>query len=89
MERIGLRELRQNASKYLERVEGGETIEVARRGQVVGLLVPAPRPGGRARLEAEGAITPATLDLLDLGPRIPVPPGAVLPSEMVSRMRDE
>jgi len=89
MERIGVRELRQHASKYLERVERGEAIEVTRRGRVVGLLVPAPRPGGLARLEAEGAVTPATLDLLDLGPRIPLPPGATPPSEMVSRMRDE
>ncbi len=84
-----MRELRQHASKYLARVERGETIEVTNRGRVVGLLVPAPRPGGLARLEAEGAVTPATLDLLDLGPPVPLPPGAIPPSEMVSRGRDE
>jgi prevent-host-death family protein len=89
MDRIGVRELRQNASKYLDRVERGEAIEVTNRGRLVAVLVPAPRPGGIARLEAEGRVTRATKTLADLGPRIPVPPGEVLPSEMVSRMRDE
>ncbi|MGH9032464.1 MAG: type II toxin-antitoxin system Phd/YefM family antitoxin [Acidimicrobiia bacterium] len=89
MERIGIRELRQNASKYLERVERGETIEVTNRGRLAAVLVPAPRPGGLARLEAEGHVRRATKTVADLGPRIPIPPGEIAPSEMVSRMRDE
>ena len=40
MERIGVRELRQHASRYLARVVGGETIEVTDRGRPVALLVP-------------------------------------------------
>jgi prevent-host-death family protein len=40
METIGVRELRQHASRYLERVKGGETIEVTERGRPVALLVP-------------------------------------------------
>jgi prevent-host-death family protein len=40
MERIGVRELRQNASRYLARVAGGETLEVTDRGRPVALLVP-------------------------------------------------
>jgi prevent-host-death family protein len=40
MERIGVRELRQNASRYLARVATGETIEVTDRGRSVALLVP-------------------------------------------------
>lgn len=40
MERIGVRELRQHASRYLERVRHGETLEVTDRGRPVARLVP-------------------------------------------------
>ncbi len=40
METIGVRELRQHASRYLARVATGETIEVTDRGRPVALLVP-------------------------------------------------
>ncbi len=40
MERIGVRELRQHASRYLARVVTGETIEVTDRGRPIALLVP-------------------------------------------------
>ena len=42
MDRIGVRELRQNASKYLARVEKGETLEITDRGRPVALLTPVP-----------------------------------------------
>jgi prevent-host-death family protein len=42
MERIGIRELRQNASRYLARVANGEAIEVTDRGRPVARLVPVP-----------------------------------------------
>ena len=41
MERIGLRELRQNASRYIARVMRGETVEVTQRGRLVARIVPA------------------------------------------------
>ena len=61
MIRIGVRELRQNASRYLARVKAGETVEVTERGVLVALLTP-PRPaeGARERLIAEGRLLPAT-----------------------------
>ena len=37
---IGVRELRQNASKYLARVEAGEELSVTMRGRLVARLVP-------------------------------------------------
>jgi prevent-host-death family protein len=37
---IGVRELRQNASKYLEEVAAGESIEITDRGHPVARLVP-------------------------------------------------
>jgi len=40
MERIGLRELRQNASRYIARVARGETVEVTQRGRLVARIVP-------------------------------------------------
>ncbi len=41
MDRIGLRELRQNASRYIARVAQGETVEVTQRGRLVARIVPA------------------------------------------------
>jgi prevent-host-death family protein len=61
MERIGVRELRQNASRYLARVKAGETVEVTERGSLVALLVPPGAPAGaRDRLVASGRLRPST-----------------------------
>lgn len=38
---IGVRELRQNASRYLALVEAGEEVEITNRGRTVARLVPA------------------------------------------------
>ncbi|QDP97661.1 type II toxin-antitoxin system prevent-host-death family antitoxin [Microlunatus elymi] len=40
MERIGVRELRQHATRYLALVKAGETVEVTDRGELVARLVP-------------------------------------------------
>ena len=81
MERIGVRELRQNASKYLARVKAGETVEVTERGTLVALLVP-PNPVATAveRLIAEGKLLPSESG----GPlRLPTPVRATLDSGAV------
>jgi prevent-host-death family protein len=39
---VGVRELRQNLSRYLERVKDGETLTVTERGHEVARLVPSP-----------------------------------------------
>ena len=55
MERVGVRELRQNLSVYLRRVRRGETLEVTERGQPVAVLKPIVAPDDAfARLEARG-----------------------------------
>ena len=60
MERVGVRELRQHASRYLDRVKRGETVEVTERGQLVALLVPpAPSAAERDRLISQGRLLPA------------------------------
>jgi prevent-host-death family protein len=58
MERIGVRELRQNASRYLARVASGESIEVTDRGRAVAVLIPIPDDHWQA-LVARGQILPA------------------------------
>lgn len=61
MERIGVRELRQNASQYLSLVKAGQTVEVSERGRLVALLVPPQRSQtGRDRLIAAGRLIPAS-----------------------------
>ena len=81
MKRIGVRELRQRASKYLRQVEAGETIEVTDRGRPVALLVPVPNAGAIGRLVATGRLVPAQGDLLDLEKPVEPVSGVPLPSE--------
>ena len=40
-DRVGVRELRQNLSKYLDRVKEGEALVVTERGRQVARLIPA------------------------------------------------
>jgi len=66
--RIGVRELRQNLSRYLRRVGAGERFEVTERNVPVAILAPLPgRSSAVERLAADGRIVPARLDLLTLG----------------------
>lgn len=51
---VGVRELRQNLSRYLERVKEGETLTVTERGHEVARLVPS-----------HSAIDPYYLDLAE------------------------
>jgi prevent-host-death family protein len=53
--RAGIRELRQNLSRYVERVKAGETIEVTEHGRLVAALVPRlDREEAVAELERRG-----------------------------------
>jgi prevent-host-death family protein len=45
MERVGVRELRQNLSVYLRRVRAGQRLEVTERGRPVARLEPIIEPG--------------------------------------------
>ncbi|MDQ1725760.1 MAG: hypothetical protein QOG52_2788 [Frankiaceae bacterium] len=90
MERIGIRELRQHASRYLARVAAGETIEVTDRGRPVARLVPSPAEDDDllARMEADGMLIPA----LNHGPLPPIVAAKVLgasASEILRQMRDD
>lgn len=57
---VGIRELKQRLSEYLDRAERGEVLRVTDRGRPKAVLGPVP---GRARLEEgirSGWITPGT-----------------------------
>jgi len=57
IERVGVRELRQNLSVYLRRVKAGQRLEVTERGQPVARLEPIEDADDPiARLEREGRI---------------------------------
>jgi prevent-host-death family protein len=60
MSDVGVRELKQRLSEYLERAERGEVIRVTDRGRPKAVLGPLP---GRVRIEegiAEGWLTPGS-----------------------------
>lgn len=57
---VGVRELKEHLSEYLERAEQGETIKVTDRGRPKAMLGPLP---GRAGMElgiSEGWVTPGS-----------------------------
>lgn len=87
MRTIGVRELRQRASEYLRLVESGETVQVTDRGRPVALLVPIPARDPLERLEAQGRLTRAEGDLLELGAPLPPAAGRPLPGEVLAGMR--
>lgn len=92
MERIGIRELKQNASTWVARAQSGETIEIANHGRLVARLVPVgDADTDREALIAAGRLAPAvkrgrlfdTADLLehdDTQPAI---------SEILQQQRDD
>lgn len=68
-----MRELRQNLSVYLRRIDEGERFEVTDRGKPVALLIPLPTAlSPLERLVAEGRAQPPKGNPLDL----PAPAGA-------------
>ena len=86
--RVGVRELRQNLSIYLDRVKDGESLEVTERGNVVARLSPI----GHAvtpyeQMVADGRISSGRGGLAGLGP----PPSAVgrTLSDVLRELRDE
>ena len=56
---MGIRELRNQLSRYLETVRDGSEIVVTDHGRAIARLVPLERPRAIDRLIAEGIVTPA------------------------------
>jgi prevent-host-death family protein len=82
---VGIRQLRNNLSEYLDLVGGGGEVVITDRGRAVARLVPM--AGGRTmdQLIAEGLVTPPTVS----GPRrVPRPVKGYGPvSDLVAEQR--
>jgi len=72
--RVGVRELRQNLSRYLERVRHGEDLVVTERGLEVARLIPSGPTADRYRALSQrfGATVPVAR-LEDVAARLPTP----------------
>ena len=90
MERVGIRELRQNLSVYLAKVKTGTAFAVTDRGKAVAVLKPlAPEVDAWQRLVDDGVVIPATGTWSD----VELPAGDVDSRRTVSKylqeMRDD
>ena len=90
--RVGIRELRQHASVWVDLAEKGHTVDITNRGRLAARLVPAAEPQSPLeRLIAEGILREQEDpgDLLDIEPAPPVPPGQPTATEILLQMREE
>jgi prevent-host-death family protein len=88
--RIGIRELRQHASVYVDLAEKGYTVDITNRGRLVAQLVPVGEPDSPLeRLIAAGIIEPAEEGggAGDLDPYPALPAGQPTASEILGQMR--
>jgi len=88
---VGIRELRQQASRVLRRVIAGEVVEVTDHRHQIARIVPL-RPSVLEQLTAEGRATAAAADLPDLMDELhlPAPPaGGMAPSAALAELRAE
>ena|SRR5579884_2192358 len=90
---IGIRELRQHASRYVAMAKAGKKVPVTERGKLVAYLVPAEEPKSTTfqRMLAAGHVRLGNGQALLEGlPPLPPPePGESSPFEELMRMRDE
>ena len=90
MDSLGVRELRQNLSVYLERVRDGTSFEVTSHGPPVALLVPLPAGmAGLERLIAAGRVTRGEGDLLQIPPLAAQSPSRPSILEILEELRGE
>lgn len=86
---VGVRELRQNLSIYLDRVKKGEALTVTEHGAAVAILRPlAPASNMLARLVAEGRATAPARSIRHLPRPLAVRLDKPL-AEILDELRDE
>lgn len=88
---VGIRELKQNASKVVARAAAGETVTITDRGRPVAQLTPLPT-SRLDQLRAAGLVLPATRDPHDLAAPVVVPglePDALLNDLLAERYDEE
>lgn len=88
---MGVREIRQNLSVYLERVKKGETLHVTEYGRVVALLTPLPaeRLSPLERMVREGRAIAPTGSFKDRRPPQPGDPSAPPMEQILDELREE
>lgn len=91
MNSVGVRELRQNLSRYLMEVKDGGSFRVTERGREVARLVPSgPADSPIARLVAERGATMPTVSLVELSRIAPRrPAGGPSSLELLDAEREE
>jgi prevent-host-death family protein len=87
MERMGVRQLQQNAAKAVRQARRGQRIEITDRGRPVAILVPVITGNVLGGLEAAGRLVRAEGDVLEIGPPIRLPRGVETPSRRLGRLR--
>ena len=63
---VGIRELRDHLSAYLDRVKAGESLTITEHGKPIARIVGAALPPRLVEMIARGEATPATRPLSDL-----------------------
>jgi prevent-host-death family protein len=90
MELVGIREMRQNLSRYARRARHGESFLITDRGQEIAQLTPAP---GRAtavdRLVAERGASRGQGSLLDILEQLPSPISGPPTGDVLDELRSE
>lgn len=91
MNRVGVRELRQNLSRYLGQVKEGESFVVTERGKEVARLLPSgPADSPLARLAVERGATMPRGNLLSRARASTLPPAEGRPSlQVLDELREE
>lgn len=91
MNQVGVRELRQNLSRYLVEVKAGESFIVTERGREVARLLPSgPVDSPIARLAADRGATMPRGDLLSRARSSNLPPAVGPPSlDVLDELREE
>jgi prevent-host-death family protein len=88
MDRVGVRELRQDASQVLRRVAAGETVTITDRGRPVARLSPIAPSAGVAELRAAGLVREPARRMRDAPDPVAPPRGARSASQALAAARD-
>jgi antitoxin (DNA-binding transcriptional repressor) of toxin-antitoxin stability system len=90
MERIGIREMRQNFIRYAQRARRGESFLITDRGREIAQLTPAPSHASTIdRLVAERGARRGHGDLLEVLEQLPEPISGPPSSETLDELREE
>jgi prevent-host-death family protein len=90
-QKIGIRELRQHASVYVDLVERGHTVDITNRGRLVAQMIPVKEPDSPLeRWIAAGVVERAEEagSLLEIDPYPALAPGRPTASDILGQIRE-